>query len=57
MEETVGVWNMAVVPSHQRRGIGRVLLTVVLEHHQAAGVTVWTAAAGSLDETGNSQLT
>jgi N-acetylglutamate synthase len=38
MESSAGVWTMATLPEFQRRGIGRALLTRVLEQHRQAGI-------------------
>jgi GNAT superfamily N-acetyltransferase len=36
---TVGVWNMSTPPQHQGKGMGRALLTGVMEAQRQAGVT------------------
>ena len=37
--EQAGIWTMATLPEHQRKGIGRALMTCVLEQYRQAGVS------------------
>jgi ribosomal protein S18 acetylase RimI-like enzyme len=41
----VGIWCMATIPEHQRRGTGRSLLAQVMAQHQAAGARLFYLVA------------
>lgn len=42
---TAGVWTMATLPEHQRKGMGRAMLTRVLEQYHQQGVSLFYLGA------------
>ena len=39
--ETVGIWNMATLPTRQRQGVGRAVLGHALRHHANTGASLF----------------
>jgi GNAT superfamily N-acetyltransferase len=42
---SVGIWTMATLPQHQRKGAGRALLQQVMQHHRDGGATLFYLCA------------